>query len=37
MYDIIELSNKGIEELHEIAQSLKISKIKGFKENTLLF
>ena len=37
MYDIIELSNKGIEELHEIAQSLKISKIKSLSKEDLIY
>ena len=37
MYDIIELSNKSIEELHAIAQNLKISKIKSLSKEDLIY
>ena len=37
MYDIIELSNKSIEELHTIAQNLKISKIKSLSKEALIY
>lgn len=37
MYDIIELSNKSLEELYAIAETLKISKIKSFSKEDLVY
>ena len=37
MYDIIELSNKSLEELYAIAETLKISKIKSYSKEDLVY
>ena len=37
MYDIIELNGKSLEELHAIAQALKISKIKSLSKEALVY
>lgn len=37
MYDIIELSNKSLEELYAIAEKLKISKPKSFEKDDLVY
>lgn len=37
MYDIIELNGKNLDELHQIAQTLKISKIKSLSKESLIY
>jgi Rho termination factor, N-terminal domain. len=37
MYDIIELSNKSIEELYIIAEKLKVKKVKSFTKDDLVY
>ena len=37
MYDIIELNGKSLEELHAIAVTLNISKIKSFSKEDLIY
>lgn len=37
MYDIVELNNKSIEDLKEIAKELKISKISVLKKQELIY
>lgn len=37
MYDIIELSNKSMEELHRIANALEIKKIESYAKNELIY
>lgn len=37
MYDIIELSNKSMEELHRIANALEIKKVESYAKNELIY
>ncbi len=37
MYDIIELSNKSLDELYAIAENLKITKIKSYSKEDLVY
>ncbi len=37
MYDIIELSNKSLEELHAIAEKLNIQKVKSYSKDDLVY
>jgi Rho termination factor, N-terminal domain. len=37
MYDILELNNKSLEELYAIAEKLKISKVKSFSQQDLIY
>ncbi len=37
MYDIIELSNKAMEELHRIAEALGIKKLESYAKNDLIY
>ena len=37
MYDIIELSNKSLDELYAIADGLKITKVKSYSKEDLVY
>ena len=37
MYDIMELSNKSLEELYVIAENLNVKKVKSFTKDELVY
>ena len=37
MYDIMELSNKSLEELYAIAENLNVKKVKSYSKDELVY